>query len=184
MSGGGVRWTEEALADFQRRQGAATQRDNRLVCAGGGLLEVPTPVPELPRSAKKPEHGEDAKQKALIEWAAHVSIGTWRLSELLVAVPNGGYRTAFEAVNMKLMGVQAGYPDLQLPVPAGRYHGAMWEMKHGRNRPTALQIEWHEKLRELGYYVNVCWQTEEAAEDIVRYLRLQKHWTIVVRAKL
>lgn len=149
-----------------------------------GVLGVAAVALPAPKPRKAPEYGEDAKQKALIEWAQFVTVGPWKLSDLLTAVPNGGYRTHFEAVNFKLLGVQSGYPDLLLDVPAGRYNGARWEMKHGDNKPTEKQRAWHETLRELGYYVNVCWQMQEAADDIVRYLKLQSRYTITVRARM
>lgn len=178
--------TEQQLAEYCQRQNAAKARGNQLRTFGDGDELVHMEVPkadETEQRRRSPSYGEDAKQRSLVDWSQHVTVGAWKLSDLLFAVPNGGYRTPFEAVNFKLLGVQAGFPDLGLPVAAGRYHGGYWEMKHGKNKPSELQIAVHERLRECGYYVNTCWQWEEAAQDIVRYLA-QSAYTVVERAKL
>jgi hypothetical protein len=126
---------------------------------------------------------EEAEQIALMRWAELVTVGPWRLSELLAHYPAGGYRTRFEASRFKAMGVQDGLPDLLLMVAAGHYHCGWWELKVGRNKATERQLEQHAKLRSLGHYVQTYWHWHEAAQDILRYLE-KGSMTVVVRAKL
>ena len=45
---------------------------------------------------------EEAEQIALMRWAELVTVGPWRLSELLAHYPAGGYRTRFEASRFNL----------------------------------------------------------------------------------
>ena len=126
---------------------------------------------------------EEAEQIALMRWAELVTVGPWRLSELLAHYPAGGYRTRFEASRFKAMGVQDGLPDLLLMVAAGHYSCGWWELKVGRNRATERQLEQHAKLRALGHYVQTYWHWGEAAKDILRYLE-KGTMTVIVRAKL
>lgn len=62
------------------------------------------------------QHIEDNEQMILIRWAQFESDRHPELS-LLFHVPNGGKRSKVEAARFKAMGVQAGVPDLFLPVP-------------------------------------------------------------------
>lgn len=76
------------------------------------------------------------------------------------AIPNGGARRHIEAAIMKGEGVQAGVPDLCVPMPAAR---TVWlEVKAGRNKPTAAQDAMHARLRLLGHRVEVVRSVDEA----------------------
>lgn len=126
---------------------------------------------------------EEAEQIALIRWSMLVHVGAYRLSDLLLHYPAGGWRSPVEAARFKAMGVQAGVPDLQLPVPVDGYAGGWWELKVGRNKPTEEQLRWHALLRSMGHYVQTYWHWAEAAKDILRYLE-RGPLTVIVRAKL
>ena len=71
---------------------------------------------------------------------------------------------------MKAEGLKAGVPDLCLPVARQGYHGLYIEMKYGRNKPTAKQKWWLEKLAEQGYKTIVCWGADEAIAVLEDYL--------------
>lgn len=90
---------------------------------------------------------------------------------MLFHIPNGGYRHPATAVRMKLLGVKAGVPDICLPVARGEYHGLWIEMKAGRNKPTAPQVQWHMRLSQQGHRVAVCYSWEAARDVIEEYLR-------------
>lgn len=76
------------------------------------------------------------------------------------AIPNGGARSHIEAAIMKGEGVQAGVPDLCVPLPSGK---TTWlEVKAGRNKPTALQDAMHARLRMLGHRVEVVRSVDDA----------------------
>lgn len=125
---------------------------------------------------------EEAEQIALIRWSMLVHVGAYRLSDLLLHYPAGGWRSPVEAARFKAMGVQAGVPDLHLPLPVEGYAGGWWELKVGRNKPTPRQLEQHAKLRSIGHYVQTYWHWHEAALDMVRYLERGPH-LVVVRAR-
>lgn len=116
---------------------------------------------------------EHQQQCALIRWAEYQAKTRPELG-LLFAIPNGGQRSKATAGKLKAEGVKAGVPDLFLPVPRTwrgmAFNGLFVEMKAGRNKPTAAQIEWHVMLSQQGYRVAVCYGWEAARDLIVEYL--------------
>lgn len=125
---------------------------------------------------------EEGEQRALLRWAEFVQVGAITLAELLIHVPNSGWRTAAEAGIFKALGVKAGVPDLLLPIHTPEYGAGWWELKVGRNKPTDCQLRMHAMLRAGGHYVQTYWHWAEAAQDIVRYLE-RGPFTVIVRAK-
>lgn len=115
------------------------------------------------------QHIEDNEQMILIRWAQFESGRHPELS-LLFHVPNGGKRSKVEAARFKAMGVQAGVPDLFLPVPRGAYHGLFIEMKAPKWRTSDAQNTWIEKLKSNGYAVKVCYGFESAQQTLLSYL--------------
>lgn len=90
--------------------------------------------------------------------------------ELLLHIPNGGYRRPREAVLLKASGVRPGVPDLFLPVPIGRYVGLWIELKAPDGRVSAVQSEFMERLVRMGYAGMVAYGWREAADGIESYL--------------
>ena len=106
---------------------------------------------------------EAEAQETVVEWCE------WHHLPVF-AIPNGGKRNAAEAAHMKRQGVRAGVPDLCIPIAKGKYHGLYIEMKVGRNKPTALQMEWLTRLRDNGYAAFVCYGADNAIACIREYL--------------
>jgi hypothetical protein len=75
---------------------------------------------------------------------------------------------------LKQMGLTAGYPDLMLCIPKAIdgwwMSGLFIEMKSPKGRPTAQQLEIHNKLKERGYVVKIAYGFDEAKECIEKYL--------------
>ncbi len=115
------------------------------------------------------QHIEDNEQMILIRWAQFESGKHPELS-MLFHVPNGGKRNKAEAARFKAMGVQAGVPDLFLPVPRGKFHGLFIEMKAPRGRTSDAQNIWIERLKKSGYAVEVCYGFEQAQQALLEYL--------------
>jgi len=94
------------------------------------------------------------------------------------AIPNGGGRDGFEAMNLKDEGQKNGVPDFFIAWPSAVYHGLFIEMKRlpteGKGKPIVSkeQKEWHIKLRNQGYAVYVCYGYDEAMRTIKTYLNL------------
>lgn len=93
----------------------------------------------------------------------------------IYAVPNaGGYTGGFKsnaarAARMKAEGVRRGPPDINVDHAAGGYHGLRIELKHGKNKPTPEQAEWHQRLRHANYKVEVAYSSGQAWEMLNAY---------------
>ena len=116
-----------------------------------------------------PPVSEHTEQVALFQWAKLAQCEHPELA-LLFAIPNGGHRAKAVAGKMRAEGVQAGVPDIFLAVPRRGYHGLFVEMKFGKNRPTAPQLRWLNRLDKQGYLTAVCYGFDEARSTIIEYL--------------
>ena len=91
---------------------------------------------------------ESKLQQACVKW---FRLAYPQYKRLLFHVPNGGYRTAATARNMKLEGVVAGVSDLLLLVPSGPYHGLCIEMKTPKGRQTPRQKHFEQAVNAMDY---------------------------------
>lgn len=73
-----------------------------------------------------------------------------KYNKLLFAVPNGGFRNAREAMNLKSQGVTPGVADLILLIPRHSFSSFCIEMKTGKNKQTNNQMLWGEDASEAG----------------------------------
>jgi len=112
------------------------------------------------------EHDEQVK---LFQWAAY-RLGVYPELALMHAIPNGGQRNIVVAAKLKAEGVKSGVPDVCLPVARGGYHGLYLELKHGRNKATAEQSYWLDRLIAQGYRAVVVHEFEGARAAILEYL--------------
>jgi len=113
---------------------------------------------------------EHAEQATLIGWCAVLAPRIPELG-LLYAIPNGGARDVRVAVQLKAEGVQAGIPDLHLPVARGGWHSLYLELKRTRGgRVAPEQATWHTALLAQGNDVRVCRGWVEAATVLLIYL--------------
>lgn len=91
---------------------------------------------------------------------------------LIYAIPNGGQRNAIVAAKLKAEGVQAGIPDLHIPVAKGGYHSLYVEMKNGKKgRLSDLQKEMITRLESLGHKVVVCHSVDEFQREVEEYIK-------------
>ena len=130
---------------------------------------------------KKIEHvgvggagSESREQQALVSWYRQAGRRLLGLPEsaLLIAIPNGGARSAITGARLRAEGVVAGVPDLLLAWPSGGRAGLWIELKRTRGgRLSAAQEAVIDDLRSCGYAVAVALGWLRAAEIIVRYVR-------------
>lgn len=122
--------------------------------------------------AKLPPPTEDQEQIALVNWA-RMQEKKYPELRLLFHIPNGGSRGKAEAGRFRAMGVRAGVPDLCLPVPVGGYNGLYIELKRTQGgRVSKDQAAWLDALQRRGYRAVVCYGWEEAASEILAYVRM------------
>lgn len=108
------------------------------------------------------EHDE---QVAVIEYCDARSIPVY-------AIPNAAKRSPAAAAHMREEGLRKGFPDLCIPRPSGKYHSLYIEMKHGKGKPTAEQVEWVHRLRAEGMAAYVCYEASNAIACIEWYMAL------------
>lgn len=115
---------------------------------------------------------EAQEQKALITWSKYKRLDSGEsLNDYLIAIPNGGSRNPIEAKNLKLQGVKAGIPDLFLTLPKNSFGGLWIELKRKKGGVISeLQKESIERLRKVGYCVEVAKGFDEAKIIIEKYL--------------
>ena len=109
------------------------------------------------------------EQEAFFRWVAWAR-NRYPLVDLFYHIPNGGSRDKREAARMKGEGVRAGVPDLCLPVSSGAYHALYIELKVAKNRPSAEQKAWIEKLNAAGNRAVVCYGWQAAVKETCTYL--------------
>lgn len=115
---------------------------------------------------------EDTEQITVIQWSQY-QLNIHPELKLLHHCPNGGSRNKAEAVKLKQMGVKAGVPDLNLPVPKGIYNGLYIEMKYGNGRLEDSQKKMMKDLAAAGHYCVVCYGAEEAIKVLKEYCELK-----------
>ena len=72
------------------------------------------------------KRNEEQEQEALFEYAGLQPEPEWNL---LLSIPNGGYRKLKTGIRLKKTGLKPGIPDMMLPVGRGGYLGLFIEMK-------------------------------------------------------
>ena len=123
------------------------------------------------------EHDE---QVALFAWA-ELQEGQHPELAMLHATPNGakvpytrdskGRTFSPQRVALVAEGLRAGYPDVSLDVPRGKFHGLRIELKRSDGgRVSAEQQAWIDRLRYYGYSAVVCHGAAEAQQCIMAYL--------------
>ncbi|MGX8711647.1 MAG: VRR-NUC domain-containing protein [bacterium] len=116
---------------------------------------------------------ETQAQQCVIKWSQQPSIRQkWPCLKLLHHIPNERQCSPAQGAQLKRMGVRRGVPDLDLPVPRGKYHGLRIEMKDEDGRPTPDQDWWLGELREQGYFTECCHGWESAIRVLEWYLNL------------
>ena len=93
--------------------------------------------------------------------------------EIIMAIPNGGYRTRTTAALMKAEGQLAGIPDLFIAAKRGEYGGLWIEMKNGKaGRLSERQKLMHKVLQDKGYKVDVCRDSVQFRSIVQKYLAI------------
>ena len=72
------------------------------------------------------------------------------------------------------MGLMAGASDLFLAMPSGGYHGFFVELKAPSKKPTMLQLEFMDKVRQHGYWSDWFDDWLKAKVNIIEYLAMAK----------
>ena len=124
---------------------------------------------------------EADEQAALFRWAEQHSHFYPELA-LLNGSLNGVRLSTGQAVKAKKQGMKSGFPDIQLPVAMGGYHGLFIELKikpyrNHKNKIVYPKVSddqkwWQARLREQGNRSEICKGFDAAMIEILNYLQL------------
>lgn len=120
---------------------------------------------------------EDYECQCLMRWASFQRWKTYRLSDVLIMIPNGAYlggdakQRAITMGKMKRTGFKAGVFDYLLPIPTDVAPGLWLEMKRRQLGVISLeQSQFRQLMLELGWATAIAKGWEEAKEAITNYL--------------
>lgn len=120
-------------------------------------------------------HSEKQAQEALFTWARNPAVlKQYPALDLLSSSLNGVRLTPIQAVFAKRGGMLKGEWDIRLPVARGGYIGLAIEMKAGKNKLTAEQKWYRQRLDEEGHFTEVCYDWVTAKDVLVAYLELKE----------
>lgn len=112
-------------------------------------------------------HIESDLQRLCVTW---FRLAYPKLTKLLFAVPNGGYRNAIEAKRMKLEGIIPGVSDLILLIASEGYSSLCIEVKIQKGRQSTLQKEWQKEAEKAGNKYVVVRSLDDFQREIENYL--------------
>jgi hypothetical protein len=123
------------------------------------------------KARKKPRYLEALEQRLFIK---RLRLDPRTKDLPWCSVPNGGKRNPREAALLKAEGVQAGVPDWLCFVGNKRFCGLAIEFKSptGKGRLSDAQRDWHEKLTNERWAVQVCTTAVEAWDVLAAYLEI------------
>lgn len=120
---------------------------------------------------------EDSEAQCLIQWARVQRYQKWRLSDLLLLIPNGAYlgnepkQRAITMGRLKRTGFRNGVFDYLLPVPKAPYPGLWLELKRRQiGIVSDDQGLFKLDMEVLGWKCVIARGWEEAKEAISGYL--------------
>ncbi len=114
---------------------------------------------------------EIEEQQALFEWASWQKVKFPEL-ESMYHIPNEGKRSLSSGKKLVAAGLKKGVPDICLPAAKRGCHGMYIEMKRTKDgRPSKEQLWWRDRLIKQGYHAVICKGWEEAAAEILNYLK-------------
>lgn len=114
---------------------------------------------------------EYQEQEAIFRWAEKMQTRHPELAMLNGSL-NGVRLSMGQRIKAKRSGMKAGIPDINLPVPKGKYHGLYIELKRKKGGKLSREQKlWLQSLSDYGYFACVCKGRKAAIEVIEKYIR-------------
>lgn len=107
----------------------------------------------------------------------HINLVNWfdfqfpELSEDFHHFANERRCSVQQGRTLKRMGVKKGVADFFLAISMNERHGAWFELKVGKNKPTKEQTDFLSRKFTRGYDVYLVWGIDEAKRAILNYLK-------------
>ncbi len=149
----------------------------------GPLNRFKLEVLDLPCKAKKAATKKVSKIAPLAEWREQALLVEWcscqwQLKGHVIAIANGGEKTASQAYVARRMGLRKGASDLFIARPAQGYHGLWLEVKRDRTYSESekrtdtwlAQEEFMLLMRKVGYMAERAFGYRHGMEIVWKYL--------------
>ena len=118
-----------------------------------------------------PDPLEEQEQEWLFDWI-NLNIPAHPELENFYHIPNEGKRSRTVGRKLVAQGLKKGVPDNCLPVARAPYHALYIELKRKHDgKVTKEQRDWIERLTLAGNRAVVCYGWEEAAAEIMAYIK-------------
>jgi hypothetical protein len=116
----------------------------------------------------------DKRRKWTSEHHLQVAVVMWFRQaypkRIILAIPNGDYRSWRAGSRLKAEGVLGGSPDLLVPEPVRQRHGLFLELKNGHNKPTDEQDALLLEFQARGYAAFWCNTYEDSVHLLQQYI--------------
>lgn len=120
------------------------------------------------------EPTEDSIHFALVDWLATVPYKDKTLLDVTHHSPMGGTASARQKSKFKKMGAKSGWPDIQISVAKGCYHGLYVELKRSKGGVvSANQKRILDMLNDEGYCAVVTRGFDASVKAIEQYMALE-----------
>lgn len=115
---------------------------------------------------------ESSSQRAYMQWCQAMAKLDERFSLIKANRDQGGMNMAKWGAIRKLEGGAKGFPDIEVLVPVGKYHGLFVEMKReAQFKISSEQKDWGRLLTKYGYAFVFAFGVDEAMELTKLYFK-------------
>jgi len=112
-------------------------------------------------------------ETSIIECVVFYLTYNFEPTPLFFHAPLEGKRGFYSQHLLKITGAKAGFPDLVIFEPRGKFCGLAIEIKREKGRVSPHQQEWIEALASKGWFAKVCFGLEDCIKTIDDYFSLK-----------
>ena len=110
-----------------------------------------------------------------VDWTKTIKVKNQQvvyLYDCIFHFANESKRSDFDRIMMARIGTKKGVSDYIITVPVSEYHGLFIEMKkrRGSAKPSKEQIEFIQRMKEMGYWGVFAYGAEDAIDHTINYL--------------
>lgn len=121
-------------------------------------------APTMQRTKAAPAASETAECLAFIQWTELVSYCGRPLFYRVVKIPNERGKAGIATAILTSIGMKKGFPDYNILAPCGEWHGLYLEAKKKvGGKVDQDQLDWKFRLREFGYWSEIC----DGADELI-----------------
>lgn len=113
------------------------------------------------------KQNESKLQTAVVRWFA---LAYPKYDRMFFAIENKRNVNPVQGAKLKMQGIKAGVADLCLALPTEKYGALYIELKFGKNKQTAEQIEFEKACLTFGNKYELVYSFDQAIKIITSYI--------------